>query len=145
MAQVDDFKNLMNGLTNNNISLPVLYMSNVENGKDLTGFNTEWEGWFVWTKKDAGFKMPLFGSALLQTVSRIANAVIDAKCNYYWKHDNGSNNNQMEFMTCGKDGKYGHVRMKKSGSMEIVENEYYNGDWWLMQVRMVQPLNVKTK
>jgi hypothetical protein len=145
VAQVDDFKNLMNGLTNNNISLPVLYMSNVENGKDLTGFNTEWEGWFVWTKKDAGFKMPVIGGALLQTISRITNAVIDAKCDYYWKHDNGSNNNQMEFMTCSKDGKYGHVRMKKSGSMEIVENEYYNGDWWLMQVRMVQPLNVKTK
>ena len=81
----------------------------------------------------------------MQTISRITNAVIDAKCDYYWKHDNGSNNNQMEFMTCSKDGKYGHVRMKKSGSMEIVENEYYNGDWWLMQVRMVQPLNVKTK
>jgi len=36
-------------------------------------------------------------------------------------------------------------QMRKATTMEIVENEYYNGDWWLMQVRMVQPLNVKTK
>ena len=36
-------------------------------------------------------------------------------------------------------------QMRKATTMKIVENEYYNGDWWLMQVRMVQPLNVKTK
>jgi len=47
-------------------------------------------------------------------------------------------------MTCSKDGKFGHVRMKKTGSMEIVENEFAHSDW-CMQVRMVQPLNVKTK
>jgi hypothetical protein len=38
-------------------------------------------------------------------------------------------------------------KMKYSTTIDLskVENEYYNGDWWLMQLRMVQPLNVKTK
>lgn len=37
--------------------------------------------------------------------------------------------------------------MKYSTTIDLskVENEYNNGDWWLMQLRMVQPLNVKTK
>jgi hypothetical protein len=47
-------------------------------------------------------------------------------------------------MTRDKDGKYGHIRLKRSGSMEIVKNEYLHNDWQ-MELRMVQPLNVKTK
>lgn len=143
VAQVDDYKNLMNGLTGNNISLPTLYMSNVEGGKDLTGFNVEWNGWFVWTK-ESHTEVPVAGNPITMTFAFIANKVIESTTDYYWRNDNGGNS-QTEFMTCGKDGKFGHVRLKKSGSMEIVENEYYNGNWWLMQVRMVQPLNVKTK
>ena len=139
MAQVDDFKNLMNGLTGNNISLPTLYMGNVEGGKDLTGFNSDWDGWYVRKKKEEGFKIPVFGPVTLA-----ARLIQDSKDpSYYWENAKG-NNDQMEYMTCSKDGKFGHVRMKKTGSMEIVENEYNHKDW-RMQVRMVQPLNVKTK
>ncbi len=139
MAQVDDFKNLMNGLTGNNISLPTLYMSNVEGGKDMTGFNAEWDGWYVRKKKEEGFKIPVFGPVTLAV-----RLIQDSKDpSYYWENAKG-NNDQMEYMTCSKDGKFGHVRMKKTGSMEIVENEFAHSDW-RMELRMVQPLNVKTK
>ena len=46
MATTEDFNNLFNGLKNANISLPAQYMSNVNGGKDLTGFNIEFnKGW----------------------------------------------------------------------------------------------------
>lgn len=46
MATTDDYNNLFNGLKNANISLPAQYMSNVNGGKDLTGFNIEFNrGW----------------------------------------------------------------------------------------------------
>ena len=46
MATTEDFNNLFNGLKSANISLPAQYMSNVNGGKDLTGFNIEFnEGW----------------------------------------------------------------------------------------------------
>ncbi len=46
MATIDDYNNLFNGLKNANISLPAQYMSNVNGGKDLTGFNIEFNnGW----------------------------------------------------------------------------------------------------
>jgi hypothetical protein len=70
--------------------------------------------------------------------------VCDKDPGHYWKLVNGNNNDQMELMTRDKDGKYGHVRFKRSGSMEIVKNEYNHNDWQ-MELRMVQPLNVKTK
>lgn len=46
VATIDDYNNLFNGLKSANISLPAQYMSNVNGGKDLTGFNIEFNnGW----------------------------------------------------------------------------------------------------
>jgi hypothetical protein len=42
-SRMEDFEDLKNGLTNANIELPGLYMSNSRNCKDLTGFNIEWD------------------------------------------------------------------------------------------------------
>ena len=42
-ATKEDFEDLKNGLTNANIELPGLYMSDINGGRDLTGFNTEWD------------------------------------------------------------------------------------------------------
>ena len=141
MATVEDFDNLQKGLTGNNISLPVLYMSNIEGGKDLTGFNCYWTGWYVRTKKDIGVKVPK-----IDLFTCLLNKMVDEYTPYYWNQVNGTNNDQMEFMTSYKDGnttKYGHVCLKKNGSMSIVKE--YNHSDWSMEVRMVQPLNVKTK
>lgn len=46
MASTADYEGLFNYLKKANISLPAQYMSNVNGGKDLTGFNIEFnEGW----------------------------------------------------------------------------------------------------
>jgi len=125
MATVEDFDNLQKGLTGNNISLPVLYMSNIEGGKDLTGFHCDWDGWYVRTKKDIGVKVPK-----IDLLTCLLNKMVDEYTPYYWNQVNDTNNDQMEYMTCYKDGnttKYGHVCLKKNGSMSIVK-DYNNSD-----------------
>ena len=65
MATTDDWNNLFNGLKNANISLPARYMSNVNGGKDLTGFSIEFnEGWCVGSEihGETGLRM-LYGTA----------------------------------------------------------------------------------
>ena len=148
MAEVEDYENLMKGLTSNGFSLPLLCMSDVEGGKDLTGFNAEFYGWYVKTQKEKESDIPkgvdVATNILFPFGSMLLHKVCDKDPGHYWKLVNGNNNDQMEFMTRDKDGKYGHVRFKRSGSMEIVKNEYNHNDWQ-MELRMVQPLNVKTK
>ena len=123
----------------------MLYMSNIEGGKDLTGFHCDWDGWYVLTKKEKESKIPvivdILGNVVVPGSSILTHKLFDGDPNYYWQHIKGE---QMEYMTCDKDGKYGHIRLRKSGSMEIVKNEFNHNDW-CMEVRMVQPLNVKTK
>ena len=65
MATTNDWNNLFNGLKNANITLPARYMSNVNGGKDLTGFSIEFnEGWCVGTETHGakGLRM-LYGTA----------------------------------------------------------------------------------
>ncbi len=45
MARVDDYKNLLSGLTRHNISMPTLYLSKEREGKDQTGFSVNWSKW----------------------------------------------------------------------------------------------------
>ena len=42
-ARMGDFEDIKNGLTNANIELPGLYMCEIQGGRDLTGFNIEWD------------------------------------------------------------------------------------------------------
>lgn len=61
-----------------------------------------------------------------------------------WKdngsHRNGNNNDQMEYLTVDQNNVFGHVRILKTGSMEICQNEF-NKKNWRMAVRMVQRLS----
>ena len=52
---------------------------------------------------------------------------------------NGHGNDQMEYMTVNDKGQFGHVRLTKQGSMDIVDNDF-NHDNWAMMVRLVQNL-----
>ena len=52
---------------------------------------------------------------------------------------NGINNDQMEFMTHKDFKQFAHVRILKTGSIEICENEYAL-NCWRMCIRMVQDL-----
>lgn len=61
MASVADWENLFNGLKSANITLPAQYMSNVNGGKDLTGFSIDWnQGWYYENSHDGvnGNTMP---------------------------------------------------------------------------------------
>ena len=42
-SRMEDFEDLKKGLTNANIELPGLYMNTLNGGRDLTGFNIEWD------------------------------------------------------------------------------------------------------
>jgi hypothetical protein len=59
----------------------------------------------------------------------------------YGKHRNGNGNDQMEYMTRNGNS-FGHVRILKTGSLEICENDY-NQNNWRMCVRLVQSLSGK--
>ena len=49
-----DYEDLKKGLTNANIELPGLYMSNQYKGRDLTGFNIEWDLGYIYNEKYKG-------------------------------------------------------------------------------------------
>ena len=52
---------------------------------------------------------------------------------------NSHGNDQMEYMTVNDKGQFGHVRLTKQGSMDIVDNDFNHGNWSMM-VRLVQNL-----
>lgn len=54
-------------------------------------------------------------------------------------HRNGHDNDQMEFMTINDKGQFGHIRILKTGNIDICNNEY-NHKNWRMCIRMVQGL-----
>ena len=115
VATYDDDQNLLDGLKNNGITLPATMMFN---RWDDTGSN--------YAEDLTGFAVYWEGWCN-----------IDGKGNY--KHNNAEN--QMEFLTRSADGKeYGHVRIKKAGSVEIVKKDY--GDWGMM-VRLAMPLSAQ--
>ena len=59
-----------------------------------------------------------------------------------WKsgsHRNGNNNDQMEFLTVNNNGQFGHIRILKTGNIDICDNDF-NHQYWRMCIRMVQGL-----
>ena len=154
VASVEDYENLKNGLTSNNISLPVQYMSDVEGGKDLTGFGIDWDTWEMRIDYAAQLdetlkkieEKPFFfgiGKFITSLTVNAANNVAKEKMKmdgnqYKWVTVNSDK--LMEYLATTKDGKFGHVRFNKNGSMEIITKDF-DKDAFEMQVRMVQPLN----
>ena len=110
LATYDDYQNLLDGLKDGGVAAPATVMFNGNMTEDLTGFNVEWEGW----------------------------GVIDKSGKYL---DCIEKDTQMEYITRSADGKeFGHVRIKKAGSVEIVKNEYDN---WAMQARLAIPVSMQ--
>lgn len=110
MAKTTDFQNLKDGITGAGFNLPVSKMFN--NGS-------------LGAEDLTGFNIEWKG---------------------WWDYGiskssvrNGKGNDQMEYMIVNDKGQFGHVRLIKQGSMDIVDNEY-NHDNWSMMVRLVQNL-----
>ena len=114
MASTDDYEGLFTYLKKANISLPAQYMSNENGGKDLTGFNIEFNRGWQWGNETNGVN----GSRMLyMTGTRTASGGYET----------------FRFVEFNKSGTAGFMPNKLAA--RDVNNRMF--------VRMVQPMKMK--